>query len=293
MTSTRNNVILDKFTPTSTNGKGENTGNASVQNIFVCKVVSNQDPLNLGRIQVQIPNLDVKPYFCYPLLPKNNFILPKPDETVVVFILDMKKPEKERFYIGSIFSSMDKLREDTWFRTARAVTPETIVPDTTKDITKIPEARDVYPTKDTEVANIGRNNTDLLHKDNEVILRAGRHKINQPLEKNNDNPAYVKLSIKNDSSNAVMQADNIFLLSHRGNPKFSSDVSMEELDRLIEEADNIPYGKPLVRLAQIMKDFMLNHTHPFGGEAPVKGKLYEELNAFDVDTILNRNIRIN
>lgn len=178
------------------------------KNVYFGEVINIIDKNRSGKIVVRIEDLDknisdtdLPP--CYPFF---NFqflnVLPKVGERVSI-ILDRsysgeKTMNQEKRYWNSItISQPDKIGYDPFYYTASSNESDGwAVPINIDDI---PEARGVNPNEG-EIAIRGRENTDMLMRDGEVIIRAGRHDNTDPLKFNELDPAFVQIKHKSSSN---------------------------------------------------------------------------------------------
>jgi len=182
----------------------------SSRNIYYGEVIDNDDPLMLGRIRVhpKQENLDAlkasnpgfqedanstetgkwsneDPLVFLPLLPYYINQVPQKKERVIIIYYDNKKQKiKDRFYIigpysspvstidqsgESYDSSRTRLNEGT--KNSRAKWPNIKNLDGTYEN----KNRKGVFAEPTDVSIKGRGTTDLILKNNDVILRAGKH----------------------------------------------------------------------------------------------------------------------
>ena len=199
------------------------------RSIYYGEVISIADNTDGGRIQVKIPDLDNRtsnaelPY-CYPMLPKFFFLLPQVGEMVRVFIEDIKYPERSRYWMGSVISQPHKVGFDTIYTALSTTNMGLTVPDPAPST--LPDAIGVYPLP-TDVAIVGKCNTDVILRTNEVHIRAGKHVADNVLKLNTINPASVNLVFEPKNlveqspdyySSTVVLSDKIALISHTGKP---------------------------------------------------------------------------
>jgi len=180
---------------TSTPYKKEGTHIPISRTIYYGEVVSIEDPTDGGRIKVKVPDLDNKTQnsdlpWCYPLVPKFLHVYPQVGEMVRVFIEDVRYPEKSRFWIGSIISQPQKIGFDSIYTALSTTNMALTLPE--KAPSTIPTADGVYPLK-TDIAIIGKVNTDIILRINEVHIRAGKHENGDVLKLNTKNPATITM----------------------------------------------------------------------------------------------------
>jgi hypothetical protein len=275
--------------------------NASVKNIYWGEVVSIDDPTEGGVIRARVPELDTQTPnqnipLAYPLLPKYFHVYPQVGETVRIFIENPEYPQRSRFWMGSIVSQLQKIAFEG-IETALNTTnvgrgrPE-------KAPSEFPEAQGVFPTID-QVALIGRNNTDIILKDSEVQIRAGKHEVDNVLKLNRENPSSINMVFEqigstNTRSSTIMLADKIAILSHDGDPKFkSTQFEQTDRDRVFSDGHPMVRGDILVRVLERIRQTIVNHVHPYPKLPADKSNSVPELEALDFNIILQENIVIN
>ena len=190
---------------------------------FYGKVIDNQDPLNLGRIRAKILTDDVEaiiksvedynpltdswsekdPLVFNSFLPLYIYAVPKVDELIQIFYHD---PESSQFlnayYIQGPFSKIQNIGLENYLQSQRYGDIQGIRQKTSKYFknpdgtykSSIPEG--VFPNPG-DVSIMGRGSTDLVLKEDEVLLRAG--KFQGSLMPNSDpvgnqNRAFIQLS---------------------------------------------------------------------------------------------------
>lgn len=301
-----------------------------IRKIQLGVVSSVDDDYAMGRIKVFIPGqpevggddgtAPEKLPWCYPMLQKFFSSTPKKGEAVLVFTFDNQKTHSDRFYLGPIISQLDKLNFDPASSTSLMPFSFTLVgPQVSPD--RIPALKGVFPRTD-DIAVQGRNNTDLIFRDNEILLRAGKFiKVpkngNNPydLEFNTTTPGYIQIKNNvnftpnvagntNVGSAINVVANKINLLTHKdGAPRFNladqeSQLTDDEMLNILAKAHPLPFGDILVQYLKLFKTAFLNHVHnnngmkPTGlGDGAVK-KFSDE--APDLENrMLSKNIRIN
>ena len=171
--------------------------------------VFNSDP-NMIRVRIESNQYDqaitddrLLPN-CYPILPKHLNIVPKIGEVVFIMLLDPTDRYSDRLYLGPMISSRENLKEDRIDTTALSnlsisVTTPNVNLDTLKSV------KGIFPNRE-DVSIQGRDNSDIIFKTNEALLRAGQHVQDNVIVFNDKNPAYVQLKFntttqKNDNAN--------------------------------------------------------------------------------------------
>jgi hypothetical protein len=297
-------------------------------------VVSVDDPNYLGRIKVRIKgpqnlggddgksNSDLP--WCFPILPKHLQVPPKIGETVFIFVFRTDLEHADRLYIGPIISQPQLLNNDNYELSSLAgFTFGTQGPNTSVDT--IPQLKGVFPEKNA-ISIQGRFNTDITQKHNEIVLRAGKFvnlqtTLENPynFEFNSKTQAYIQ--IKNDvniqfgnqettqkGTVTNIVANKINLITHEdGSPRFNVTnqdnlISDEEMNRILNESHQLPFGDILLQYLKLMKEALINHVHNGSGNKPtdltVSGNK-QALNEFKLkaeeleNAMLSKNIRIN
>tara|TARA_R110000796_G_scaffold61077_2_gene141399 strand:- start:44844 stop:45953 length:1110 start_codon:yes stop_codon:yes gene_type:complete len=188
---------------------------------------------------------------CFPLMPKHTNLVPKKGEFVIVMLIGDDERFNDRFYIGPIISSAVKLNKDDSIN-ALANFVDGTIESTPKII-----SNGIYENKQNVVIE-GRDNTDIIQRSNEVLIRAGKFKFNgdgeaKPLVFNNKNPGYIQIKSNfnynpesaNDFTGVPSEdppsmpisvtnivSDRINLLSYDGTPNFRTSVSESGLTKV-------------------------------------------------------------
>lgn len=206
------------------------------QILYPGQVIDNQDPWMLGRIRVQpeseyyqnilksFPDFNEKkdkwtkkdPFVVLPLLPYFVFQVPKVNEYVHIIYQDSAyQATKNRFYLQGPFSTPNNSNLEefqnakTWLDDGAQNLPPTPLKNSQYEINfgntqapaRIPYSNEsstgVYP-EPGDNAILGRFNSDVILKENEVILRAGKI-VGTTLRRNtppvgNVNRAFLQLS---------------------------------------------------------------------------------------------------
>jgi hypothetical protein len=279
------------------------SANVITRTIYYGEVVSVDDPTDGGRIKVKINDLDHRTSvidelpWCYPLIPKFFHIYPQVGEMVRILIEDIKYPQKSRYWVGSIISQLQKIKFDqriTALSTTNwALTPPEQAPST------YPDADGVFPLK-TDVALIGRNNTDVILSDNNVNLRAGKHVSDNILKLNTSNPAQISLNFDVNTttgeyhSNNILMADKIALISHEGTPKYKgARLTADDRTDIFNTAHPIARGDVLVEALNVIRKALINHIHGYSGLGADKNDVIKDLENIDLEGILQKNVVVN
>jgi uncharacterized protein Veg len=179
------------------------------QQIFFGKCISNDDPLMLGRIRVEPETInqtalqnsnpkfdpnsndpnkngpwsDFDPFIYLPLLPYFVNQVPKVGEKVMLFYYNTKiKTGRNRFYMISTYSSPltikyeDDSSSQTRLSSGYVNSTSRIPPIKNQNGTyKNEKSNGVFP-EPVDISLNGRGTADVVIKENDVLLRAGKHK---------------------------------------------------------------------------------------------------------------------
>jgi len=289
---------------------------AKLDVISIGRVEAIDDESDAGRIIVSIKGIDDKKTdeekkltMAFPLLPKHLQVTPKVGEAVFVLKLNLKDTNYiDRYYIGPIISQPQKLKMDPFFFTAKSALATGSVEVEEAPSFK-PEARGVFPDK-SYISIQGRDNSDIIFKNGEVLIRAGQHKSKNILEFNNENIGYfqlkfdVPLNLTKETTQgkkytvANIVADKIHLITHGGTKNFkltdpSDLITIDEMSRIANEAHPLPYGDVIVKFMEASIKFMINHFHPYSGlKASAPQPIYNDLANFDLSSVNSKNIKL-
>lgn len=290
------------------------------------KVISLEDPNDAGRIKVRIVGVDNDKTdeelpFAFPMLPKHINIMPKIKEGVLIFMFATGNDEVDRMYLGPVVPQPQFLENadydlEAWngytFGTA--------------DLGAAPSQRRKlkggYPDK-RDVSLQGRKNTDLILKDNEVLLRAGKFVFQGDAADNSKSPSefdevlghkfnsrtqgYIQIKYNAQTNVPEDEEDDkeygtitnivsnkINLLTHKeGNPRFTlanqeNLISDEEMQRILSEAHQLVFGDKLIELLKLMMSAITNHSHKYNG-LPAHGD-GESAAALSIQEMLQYNL---
>lgn len=292
-----------KYIQTSDPYKSYNNKNLDSRTIFYGEVISINDVEDGGRIKVKILGLDNKITNtedlpdCYPLVPRFFHIFPKVGEVVRVFIENIKYPQRSRFWIGSIISQPQKINYDSVYTALSTTNMALTVPE--KAPSTYPEADGVYPTKE-EIGIVGRVNTDVILRDNQVQLRAGKHENDNPLRLNIQNPASIALTFELQEetetyySNTIIQSDKIAIITHDGEPQFkTARLTSDDRNNIFKQGHPLARADVLVEVLNIIRRAIIGHIHGYSGISADKNSIINDLENIDFEGIIQRNIVIN
>lgn len=263
-------------------------------------VIDVEDQFDGDRIKVHIKGIDPSSYeldeipYAFPAIPKLLHIKPKIGETVLVFVQDGSY-DSDRFYIGPIISQPHKLGYDTTtamsFLNSGLIKPDK-APSTNKNNKGVPMG-------DDDIGLYGRGSSDIIIKQDEVRIRAG--KSQDMIEFNTTNPTYVqvKQNPENDEGQINIIGDNINILSHKSKDGFKLNdptnlIDEEEYKKILEKAHKLPFGDVLIDFLQIFIKAMATHVHAYNGlPADLTQNELKNLLSYDLNKILSQNVRIN
>lgn len=288
---------------TSNPNRQENANIVRNRTIFYGEVISIDDDTDGGRIKVRIPELDNRTSdddlpWSYPLMPMFFHILPQPTEMVRIFLEDNRFPERSRFWLGSIISQPQKIAFDSKFTALSTTNLGLTKPE--KAPSTYPDADGVYPLN-TDVGIVGKVNTDVLLRLNEVQIRAGKHEHGDVLKLNTDNPASLNMVFEpingNDDeyqSSSILMSDKIALISHEGNPRFkAARLKPEDRERIFEEGHPIARSDVLIEALEVIRMALLTHIHPYSGIQADKDVIVKKLEELQFELISQKNIVTN
>lgn len=296
-------MAFDKPIIQTSNPYKKDNGTIDVtRTIYYGEVVSIDDPTDGGRIKVKIAGLDNKTSnvnlpWCYPVMPKFFHIYPKVGEMVRIFIEDMKFPERSRYWEGPIISQPQKIDFDTSYTALSTTNMGLTNPEPA--VSTYPDADGVYPLIE-DVAIVGRVNTDIILRINQVSIRAGKHEDGNVLKLNVKNPATIDMifePIGNTPeyySNTIIQSDKIAILSHDGNPQFkAARLTPADRQRIFEEGHPLGRADLIVEALKVIRNAIVNHIHPYSNVPSDKTAIINSLESINFDAILQKNIVIN
>ena len=278
------------------------------------EVVSVDDKYMGGRIKVKIGGLDSNkstpdlPY-CFPLLPKLIHVNPKVGETVLVILEKNGSATTNRFYIGPVISQPYYIKQDLYNTTAFNM----LVNAKTKpqqDPEKDCLTKGTLPDRE-DIALIGRENSDIILKTNEIRLRCGYKEnpngpVKQRLHFNKIDPAYIQLKYKklkdheNREVNSFINivADRINLVSRDSSEVYNLTdptdlIEDNELLKILDTAHPLIYGDELVAFLKQFVELFRTHTHAFPMIPPAIGKNNDGVLNKNLDAMLSNAVRIN
>ena len=120
---------------------------------------------------------------CYPLLPKHLNVYPKENEWVYILNINKDSNQQIRYFLGPVIDTFKNLPLNANDNTE---INSNIKPDLTQ-----PE-KGIYPSR-SQISIQGRNNSDVVFKDQEILIRAGKYVSGNPLKFNSLDTAYIQI----------------------------------------------------------------------------------------------------
>ena len=197
------------------------------QIIYKGECLDSNDPLRLGRIRAIQKTENVQdreaanenygektyqewdskdPFIYKPLLPYFLNTPPKKGEYVHLFFSNItRKGDKDKYYIGGVYSSptnvYDEQYDSALANLDEGVRNKNFLPliknENIEDITSITNLSNGVFAEPVDIAIYGRGTSDIIIKENEVLLRSGKNKKyvkNQGVPKNDDSRSFLQLS---------------------------------------------------------------------------------------------------
>ena len=283
------------------------------------------DPYNPFRIRVRTAidrdnktAYGTEPY-CDPFLPIFYNIIPnKGDMVRVILPYGARKGDLKRLWVGPLVSHplYYKGEDNISFFNLNLPQTKRSVKVPLIDGQKINQAPGIYSNYFKEGGGVinydessinGKNNTDLIFREQRVTLRAGKFTIGNELQLNNTNPAYIDLFLDLDgtASHVNIVANKINLLALSGIIKTPAVIE-GDWQKIIEGdlpakspgLQPLVYGNELVKFLEMVKTFMRGHTHDYMGQPPRKNTNPNDgdvtgVLGFELDKILSKNVKTN
>ena len=296
--------MFDKpYIQTSNPNKQQNASIIPNRTIYYGEVISIDDKTDGGIIKIRIPDLDNRTGDsdlpnCYPLLPKFFHLYPQIGEIVRVFLEDIKYPERSRFWLGSVISQPHKIGFDSKFTALSTTNLALTAPETAPST--YPDAVGVFPLK-TDVAIVGKVNTDVILRINEVHIRAGKHENDNILKLNTKNPAEISIIFEPQAgtenayySNTIIMSDKIALITHSGNPQFkAARLTSQDRERIFEAGHPIARADVLIEALEVIRKALINHIHGYSVLPADKTAVIKKLEEIQFEAILQKNVVTN
>jgi hypothetical protein len=214
-------------------------------------------------------------------------VVPQVGETVKIILMDTNNPFQEREWVGPIVSQPERIKKDPHLFTSLAGKVGGLL-QLGRKISTIPEAKGIYP-EPNDVSLLGRENSDIQLKTNEVLIRAGQHVLDNPLKLNDKNPAYINmrvlkpsdfnqvtnndptakvLNLSEDRTDTVIMSNKIFLIGRDSNSKVVKPILTKKDHLTLEQSLHpVVYGDVLHEFMVILREWIKGHIHEGGGVA--------------------------
>jgi hypothetical protein len=254
--------------------------------------------------------------YAFPLLPKTIQSVPKENEAVFVLTNGGGDNITNRVYIGPIISQPQHHEEDRCDY-GRGTALSLLDGGSVKPLEKISNyesTHGAFPNVN-DIALVGRVSEDVILKEGEIDLRCGirteaigHDELKGKVVFNDDNPSYVQMRYKKGlmtqdktqgDSVVNIVADKVNIMSHKDdniNNKLTDREKLikdSDIDPIMEELHQLPYGDVLVKVLRKIVDAISNHYHLYPGLKPHDENVYmKEMINTDLNTILSDNVRI-
>lgn len=284
--------------------------------VRLCEVLSVEDDNEGLRIKVRIdPDDDNVRYiedlpYVFPLLPKMLHVNPKVGECVMVILSTQGDTSGNRYFIGPVISQQYMMNYDPFKFSSRSLFEGQQVVKPLQNPRQDPSNDGTLPDRE-DIAIQGRQNTDVILKNNELRLRCGfkREPLAKPentLAFNDVDLGYIQMRYKkmkdkqgNDFSSVTnIVSDRINLLTYDSLNYFdmtnpTSLITDEALLNILENAHPLPFGDQLIEFLQKLIKIFMEHTHPFPMCPPSFTQPEKETLATDLTKFLSQGVRIN
>ena len=260
--------------------------------------------------------------WAFPLLPKTFQSIPKIGEAVFVIMDDdVSKVSSQRYFLGPIISQPQYNTYCAKKNATSLLNYSDRLP--IGQISSVDDTRGSFP-KANDVAVVGRGAEDIIlrfddaTKCSELDLRTGIR--SEPTNSHNQDmigniifngtdPAYIQLKYKkglatheDNAANSVINivANRVNIMSNK-DANISHDINdkdmlvkEEKMDEIMDSLHQVPMGDKLVELLTLMKDCIMHHVHPWAGmeQCGDWGGYINKLNAYDIESILSKYVRI-
>lgn len=204
------------------------------------------------------------------------------------WIVNIRIEDKNNIFIGRIyqtFTSEDK---------AVAFIKETFIDLKKNDANTISEIRNNQGLKIDNIYDFSK-----FKYENKSIPQLKNFDINRPTEPvtRTETVKVTKTVFDNSKGSSInVVATKINLISYGNKSNFKlldpdTNITAEQQLKINTEGQPIPYGYILNNFLNLMKLFMLNHVHAYHGLPADPDIVYNQVKDFDLETILNQNVR--
>jgi len=334
-------ALSDRINITGGQESSSSKGNRSDRIIYPAIVRDVDDKADLNRIRAEIVFFDEsgeikggkdsntpadKLPLCIPLLPGFTHIRPEIGECVILFIENPADISSPRYWIGPIRTSRLKLDFEGYAKAQSIFDRNSFKKgeiQTSSTDNNDAKVAGIIPQR-PEIAIQGKKDEDIVFKDREVVIRAGR--FNKGTNKiNTEHPCRIQLKQIEETESGTglftslinkrkfktfsqmnFEATNINLISVEGKNRdaeaetIETTTNQENLDRfgeLSKKLHPLVFGDELVELLKLMISFMLTHIHTPQNPAVAPLEDISQLTDFKTDAviqkILSKNVRTN
>lgn len=316
---------LDDLTRSLLQSQGQgniySAGNQASRNWYPAKVINIDDPSEQNRIVCRILNLDEngdikggrdrdvpdsKLPFCICMNPPHIHIRPMVGEMVYVSLENPSDNSAPRYYIGPIITSKLKLKYQE-YNEAVKVFDDTAFP-VNQSVNSKPKVASLFPDI-SDIALQGRDDSDLMLKQREAYLVAGKFKPNS-FEANIEMPSYLQLkqfdNIKTGPlkafSQANLQSSNVNIYSPLGKfrgldlAKYETNEDLKSFGDLANKLHPAVFGDELVKLWEVVLRVLITHIHtPQSPLVPTPDSaiLQQYTVSGKLQDLLSKHVRIN
>lgn len=184
----------------------------TIKTIYQGEVIDVNDNMDSGVIKVRIPDIDqnIADIDLAPCYPAFNYqfhrVLPKKGERVSIFFdrfydTDKRLNQEKRYWNSVIVADVRNINYDPYYFSSSA---------NQTDGWFIPKQKSVddisfrgLKLADDDISLRGRNNTDIIFKPDELLLRSGRHVKGNPNIFNGQDQSYIQIKYKKNYASTI------------------------------------------------------------------------------------------
>ena len=257
--------------------------------------------------------------WAYPMVPEFLHVRPKEGEMVWIIISNPSRNNSGRFWVGPIITSKFKLKRQQYSESVKILDYSLYNPNKISDENNT-DSSIAFPQED-EIALQGRDDADLILKNRELLLIAG--KFNKTTDTNYtlnvESPSFLNLAQKvpknkgtaletgeellEKFSEARLQSTNVNIYSPRGkyrNPgeleKYETNKDLKSFDELANTLHPAVFGDELIKVLDMIIRLILEHIHTPQKPLASTG-LSNDLGKYsvkgDLQKLISNHIRIN
>lgn len=325
---------LSKNLNMSVAGQGSPSSDSTKSNriIYPAKVKDVEDFANQGRIKAEIINVDdngeeipgkdnntplSKLPICLPLIPDFLHSAPQIGEMVFLILENPSDLSSNRYWVGPVRSTKFKKETETYLG-ANNIFSSSTFKSLGNNLTKVSEST-LFPKRD-DIYIRGKNDSDIIFKSREVLIRAGTFQDGTDIE-NTDTPCTIQMLQKDVNteitpySQVNIKASNINListdLSARKNRNINDDGKLSDNSNVENNTNSrlsdfgnealqlhpLVLGDELVKVIKVLIRFCINHRHTPQETAYAPTEEIDELNELlsdeNIKRILSNTVRTN